>query len=86
MNSSKKVLRMKAVKCLFVLLFLFSISSCPRAFAQTAPSEPASGPVLQLSETEFNFGEVMDSKEYLHNFRVRNIGTAPLEIKKVVPD
>lgn len=73
---------MKAVKVLVVLFFLFAFATSPQAFAQAAP---ASGPVAQIPEMSFDFGSIMEGNEYVHDFKIKNVGTAPLEIKKVVP-
>jgi hypothetical protein len=49
-------------------------------------SEAMAGiPTLAVSEPEFNFGEVSEGKEYVHDFVITNKGTGVLEIKKVNP-
>jgi hypothetical protein len=51
-----------------------------------AASEAMAGiPALAVSEAEFNFGEVSEGKEYVHDFVIMNRGTGVLEIKKVTP-
>jgi hypothetical protein len=51
-----------------------------------AASEAMAGiPVLVVAESEFNFGEVSEGKEYVHDFVITNRGTGVLEIKKVTP-
>lgn len=51
-----------------------------------AASEAIAGmPALAVSEAEFNFGEVSEGKEYVHDFVIMNGGTGVLEIKKVTP-
>ena len=42
-------------------------------------------PTLAVSEAEFNFGEVSEGKEYVHDFVIMNGGRGVLEIKKVTP-
>jgi hypothetical protein len=42
-------------------------------------------PRLAVPEGEFNFGEVSEGKEYVHDFVIKNGGTGVLEIKKVTP-
>lgn len=56
--------------------------SLPCAAAQEAAP---SGPSAQISELVFDFGDLVEGKEYLHDFRIRNVGSATLEIKKVLP-
>jgi hypothetical protein len=52
----------------------------------TAVAEATAGaPVAEVPETVFDFGEVREGNEYVHAFKIRNIGTAVLEIKKVLP-
>jgi hypothetical protein len=73
----------------FVVLFLaLALANCPPAFAQgAAGSAPAvaaqSGPKAEVPEKVHNFGELKDT-EYSYGFVVRNVGTAPLEIKRVI--
>ena len=51
-----------------------------------AASEAIAGiPALAVAKAEFNFGEVIEGKEYVHDFVVMNRGTGVLEIKKVIP-
>lgn len=49
-------------------------------------SEALNGtPELIVPEWYFNFGEVKEGTEYLHEFLIGNIGTRVLEIKKITP-
>jgi hypothetical protein len=73
------------------LLLMFSVIAlsgyCLAAGPEqgTVEGQAAPAPSVQLSETSYNFGELIETKEYLHDFKVKNVGTAPLEIKKVLP-
>ncbi len=76
-------------RLLFVAFFALALSGFAYAAGQ-APgagqsATPPAGPSLQMSETSFDFGEVYEGKEYVHEFKVKNVGTATLEIKKVLP-
>jgi hypothetical protein len=42
-------------------------------------------PAVEVPETFFDFGEVVDGNDYVHAFVIRNTGTGVLEIKKVLP-
>jgi hypothetical protein len=42
-------------------------------------------PVAVVAESDFNFGKVSESGEYVHDFKVANKGDGILEIKKVLP-
>lgn len=51
-----------------------------------AASDAAAGtPVLVVSETEFNFGEVSEGQEYVHHFVIMNRGSGALDIKRITP-
>ena len=51
----------------------------------TASEAMAAVPSLAVSQAEFNFGEVSEGKQYVHDFVIMNKGTGVLEIKKVTP-
>ena len=55
----------------------------PAAFAVADDSAPM--PVIVVAETSHDFGELTEDTEYVYNFKVKNAGTAVLEIKKVLP-
>ena len=80
---------MRMARFIFVLCFAMALANCPLAFAQ-APSgsgaslETPSGPMAEVPEKLYDFGDLTEGKEYVHSFVVKNIGTAPLEIKKVI--
>jgi len=83
------------MKVVLRYLIFLSITLAFAGFVQAANQEstPASvgtpgavsGPSTEVPETSFNFGEILEGGEYVHDFMVRNAGTAPLEIKKVMP-
>jgi len=49
---------------------------------QTAPQET---PSIQMPEMLFNFGEVMEGSEIVHEFTVKNTGKGALQINQVRP-
>lgn len=75
------------VACLHVT---FACAADPPAGTVT-PQEPAAlaavpeGPSVQLAETSFDFGSMSEGKTYVHDFKVKNVGKAELQIKKVSP-
>lgn len=80
---------MRIVRLIFVLCFALAIANCPQASAQSpAASSPGlvtpSGPLAEVPEKHYDFGDLTDGKEYVHSFVVKNVGTAPLEIKQVI--
>ncbi len=52
---------------------------------QASLSTQESAPAAQVVESSFDFGEVHEGKDYVHDFRIKNVGTAELSIKKVLP-
>jgi hypothetical protein len=57
-------------------------------FAHAADSPPPASlqvPSISVPETEFNFGEVMETEPVSHDFIIRNGGKAALHIKDVAP-
>lgn len=66
---------------------LFILATVVLALAGTLQAQTGNPqvPVVQMAETSWNFGELIDGHEYAHDFMVKNAGTATLEIKKVLP-
>jgi len=84
--------RFKLPICILVACLHAAFAFAADPPAGTAPAqEPVSlasvqdGPSLQLSEASFDFGEMSESKSYVHDFKIKNAGTAELQIKKVTP-
>ncbi len=80
---------MRIANLIFVLFFALAIANCPPASAQapaggSAGLETPSGPMVEVPERLYDFGDLTGGKEYVHSFVVRNVGTAPLEIRKVI--
>ncbi len=68
------------------LLFLAFFALAHSGLAIAAGEAPAARqPSIQLSEMSWDFGDLYDGKEYVHHFIVKNVGSATLEIKKVLP-
>ena len=73
-------------KVFFLFVAILALAGTARAAADKAPPVPApAGPSLQLSEMSFDFGELIEGRDYTHDFKIRNTGSATLEIKKVLP-
>jgi hypothetical protein len=60
--------------------FLVHLNAVP-----AARSDKGSGPRIQLSETNRDFGEVNEGALLEHTFKVFNRGNQPLRIDKVSP-
>ena len=56
-------------------------SAAPAPEVAIAPGTPR----VELPETVFDFGLVADGTDYLHSFKVKNVGTGELVIKKIMP-
>jgi uncharacterized protein (DUF58 family) len=61
-------------------VLLLAAAAAGALFAQTFQ-----GPKLTVSEIKFDFGRVVQGTEVTHIFDVRNTGTEPLVIERVVP-
>jgi len=80
---------MRIARLIFILCFALAIANCPRSSAQgpggSSPGlETPSGPLAEVPEKLYDFGDLTDGKHYVHSFVVKNAGTAPLEIKQVI--
>jgi hypothetical protein len=63
-----------------------SPSTDPGAPQEPAPfSVPQSAPAVVVPETAYDFGGMSEGKDYVHDFKIKNAGTAELNIKKVLP-
>jgi len=51
----------------------------------TQAAAPKEIPSIQIPETTFDFGEVMEGNEIIHEFTVKNAGKGSLQIDKVQP-
>ena len=62
-------------------VFLFALLACTWATALQAAEEAA--PKAAFAENSWRFEPVFEGEEVVHDFVVKNEGTAPLEITKV---
>ncbi len=46
---------------------------------------PKESPSVQILETSHDFGELKEDGDYSHDFKLKNVGSAVLQIKKVIP-
>ncbi len=84
-------MRTKMLAALVLLFLMFGSADEARTSDEVSkPDAAASGamaemPAVATPEAEFNFGEVSEGKEYVHDFVIKNGGTGILQIKKVNP-
>ena len=79
--------------CFCIILLLFTISDTYASKTETSGSQESPLPssnqgnaaCIQISEKIFNFGEVLEGGEILHDFVVKNTGTEALSIEQVRP-
>ena len=79
---------MKLARPIVVLFFALALANCPPAFAQGpagsgAVVEAQSGPLAEIPEKVHSFGD-LKYVDYSYGFVVKNVGTAPLEIRRVI--
>ena len=65
------------------LLDLSAVVQQEAVSSQGAPSSKA--PAVEVPETSYDFGRLSSENESVHEFSVRNVGEAVLNIKKVIP-
>jgi len=81
---------MTKARFVVVLLFTLALAYCPPVLAQQGPGpgggvlESPGGPLAEVTERFYDFGDMSAGKQYEHGFVVKNVGTAPLEIRKVI--
>lgn len=84
----------RAFKWLFWVLVLFvwtngALAAEPAAKDAKPGSAPAvvskEAPSIQVPETTFDFGEIMEGSEVQHDFTVKNTGKGTLQIDQVRP-
>lgn len=83
------------IKILFLIVLAFlipggaSAGDAPPAKSADTPSAqaqaPREGPVIEIAEPTYDFGEAMEDAEISHDFIVKNTGKAVLQIEKVSP-
>jgi hypothetical protein len=56
----------------------------PQMSAKTFPP-PREAPSIEIRETTHDFGVITEEKELVHDFKLKNVGTAVLQIQKVLP-
>jgi hypothetical protein len=79
--------------CLFMLLGCIWVTAAHAADsagktpkAKPPASEVSPGaPVIQIPEATFDFGEVPEGGEVVHDYKIKNTGKAELQIERVQP-
>jgi len=70
------------------LLCSFILAVCTGSLCAAEPDSTNSvqqSPSIQMMETSYAFGEIIEAGEISHDFPVKNTGTANLEINQVQP-
>jgi hypothetical protein len=79
--------------CLFMLLGCICLATAhaadpaakPSKAKPTASEAPQGTPVIQIPEATFDFGEVPEGGQVVHDYRIKNTGKAELLIERVQP-
>ena len=71
----------------FCLSWAHAVGAADNA-SQSKPAVPAASqdiPVVQIPEPKYDFGEVVEGSEVIHDFKIMNTGKAELQIEQVRP-
>jgi hypothetical protein len=79
--------------CLFVFLGCICLTSAyaadsagkPPKAKPAAPEVSQGTPAIQIPESTYDFGEVPEGGEVVHDFKIKNTGKAELVIERVQP-
>jgi hypothetical protein len=63
---------------------LDTVACVPQSTSPVAAPDKAA-PVVQVPETSYDFGIMSEDKDFVHKFRIKNVGASELKIKKVLP-
>ena len=63
---------------------LDSVACIPQTTSLAIAPDNAA-PIVQVPETSFDFGIMREDKEFVHKFRIKNVGASELIIKKISP-
>ena len=86
MNRTFKLCLFAIVGC-FCLIWVHTAepagdASQPKPATQAVPQN---APSIQIPEATYDFGEVAEGKEVVHDFKIKNTGKAELQIDQVRP-
>jgi len=80
-NLTTKGIHMK-IKAIILLIFFFCFTQT--GFAEDA-KKTAPQPEIKIIESTYAFKTVAEGEEIIHDFTIKNIGNAPLDVLKVRP-
>ncbi len=86
MNRIFKLFLVAFLGC-FCLGWIHAAAAADNATQAGAPiaGTPQNAPVMQVSEATYDFGEVPEGGELVHDFIIKNTGKAELRIEQVRP-
>jgi len=73
---------MKKIIALFCFISIAWLANAQPTTTTTAPAKPVND-VLQVKETEHDFGKIPQGKPVYYSFEITNTGTAPLKLDNV---
>ena len=62
-------------------IMLMTVAAC--FFCQPLPAQEQKGPQIELKETTYDFGKVVEGAKLQHVFEVGNTGDAALDIQQI---
>jgi hypothetical protein len=75
---------MKRDRALYLVGILILVAATATAITSTAQrNNNKSGPRMEIEPSDHDFGGVKPNQELLHVFTVSNVGTEPLEIRRI---
>jgi hypothetical protein len=74
---------MKRDRALYLVGILILVAATATAITSTAQRNNKSGPRIEIEPSDHDFGGVKPNQELLHVFTVSNVGTEPLEIRRI---
>jgi hypothetical protein len=88
--------RLKWLSMIIVSSWLLGCSTAPSQTTKVTPQQTAQPtaqtsaaqgvPAAEVPEKEFDFGVMAEDGSFVHEFKIANKGSAPLEIQAVIPD
>ncbi len=86
MNRTFKLCLFAVVGC-FCLMWAHTAETADDASQpkQATQAAPQNAPVIQIPEATYDFGEVSEGIEVVHDFKIKNTGKADLQIDQVRP-
>jgi hypothetical protein len=67
------------------VLALMLVAVAAGFFGSPLPAQEQKGPQIEITESTYDFGKVVEGAKLQHVFEVRNTGDASLDIQRIQP-